>query len=122
MQASDPDCIFCRIVRGEIPSRKVYEDADILAFHDINPVAPVHFMMIPKRHMATLYDVTDVDAPAMGRMLAMVGTLARGQGAGDGFRVIVNTGRVGRQDVQHVHIHVIGGPERLGPMILKQTN
>ena len=122
MQASDPDCIFCRIVRGEIPSRKVYEDADILAFHDISPVAPMHFMMIPKRHVATLYDATDVDAPAMGRMLAMVGTLARGQGAGDGFRVIVNTGRVGRQDVQHVHIHVVGGPEPLGPMILKQTN
>ena len=122
MQASDPDCIFCRIVRGEIPSRKVYEDADILAFHDINPVAPVHFLMIPKRHVATLYDATETDAPALGRMLAMAGTLARQQGAGDGFRTIVNTGRVGRQDVQHVHIHVVGGPDPLGPMILKQTN
>ncbi len=122
MQASDPDCIFCRIVRGEIPSRKVFEDADILAFHDINPVAPVHFLMIPKRHVGTLYDATETDAPALGRMLAMAGTLARQQGAGDGFRTIVNTGRVGRQDVQHVHIHVVGGPDPLGPMILKQTN
>ena len=122
MQASDADCIFCRIVRGEIPSRKVYEDADILVFHDINPVAPVHFLMIPKRHVATLYDATETDAPALGRMLAMAGTLARQQGAGDGFRTIVNTGRVGRQDVQHVHIHVVGGPDPLGPMILKQTN
>ena len=122
MPVSDPSCIFCKIVRGEIPSRKVYEDADILAFHDINPVAPVHFLMIPKQHVATLYDATAADAPALGRMLAMAGSLAREQGAGDGFRTIVNTGRVGRQDVQHVHIHVVGGPEPLGPMILKQSH
>ena len=98
--ATDPNCIFCKIVRGEIPSRKVYEDDDILAFHDIQPVAPVHFMLIPKKHIASLYDV---DARATrrcsGRILALAGRLAREQGAGDGFRTIVNTGRVGRQDV-----------------------
>jgi histidine triad (HIT) family protein len=117
----DPNCIFCRIVRGEIPSRKVYEDADVLAFHDVSPVAPVHFMLIPKRHVATLYDVSDADAPVLGRIMMLAGRLAREQGAGDGFRTIVNTGRVGRQEVMHVHVHVIGGPDPLGPMILRRT-
>jgi histidine triad (HIT) family protein len=119
--ATDPNCVFCKIVRGEIPCKKVYEDADMLAFHDIQPVAPVHFMAIPKRHVATLYDVTEADAPAMGKIMTVIGRLAREQGAGDGFRTIVNTGRVGRQEVQHVHVHVIGGPDPLGPMILRKT-
>jgi histidine triad (HIT) family protein len=118
---SDPDCVFCKIVRGEIPSRKVYEDPEVLGFHDINPQAPVHFMLIPKHHVATLYDVTDADAGALGRILRLAGRLAREQGAGDGFRTIVNTGRVGRQDVMHVHVHVIGGPDPLGPMIARKT-
>ena len=119
--SDDPNCVFCKIVRGEIPSRKVYEDADILAFHDIQPVAPVHFMIVPKKHVASLYEVTPADAPVMGRMLTLAGKLAREQGAGDGFRTIVNTGRVGRQEVPHVHLHVIGGPEPLGPMILRRN-
>ncbi len=122
MQVTDPSCIFCRIVRGEIPSRKVYEDDDMLVFHDIQPVAPVHFLMIPKLHIATLYDATAAHAPLLGRMLAMAGSLARQEGAGDGFRTIINTGRVGRQEVQHVHIHVVGGPDPLGPMILRPKN
>jgi histidine triad (HIT) family protein len=118
----DPNCIFCKIVRGEIPSRKVYEDDDVLAFHDVNPKAPVHFMMIPKRHVASLYDVTSDDAPALGSIMTLCGRLAREQGAGDGFRVIVNTGRVGHQEVMHVHVHVIGGPDPLGPMIMRRTS
>lgn len=117
--ATDPDCIFCKIIRGEIPSRKVYEDADVLAFHDIQPVAPVHFMLIPKRHVPSMYELTPEDAPAMGKIMAIAGRLAREQGATDGFRTIVNTGRVGRQDVAHVHVHVIGGPDPLGPMITR---
>ena len=117
---ADPNCVFCKIVRGEIPSRKVYEDADVLAFHDINPIAPVHFMLVPKRHVASLYDVTAEDGPVLGRIMTLAGRLAREQGAGDGFRTIVNTGRVGRQDVMHVHVHVIGGPDRLGPMIVRK--
>jgi histidine triad (HIT) family protein len=115
----DSNCIFCKIARGEVPSRKVYEDADIIAFHDIQPLAPVHFMLVPKRHVASLYDVTEVDAPALGKILALAGRLAREQGAGDGFRTIINTGRVGRQDVQHVHVHVLGGPDPLGPMMAR---
>ena len=119
MQATDPNCIFCKIVRGEIPAKKVYEDADVLAFHDIQPVAPVHFMLVPKKHVATMYDLTPDDAPAMGKIMTLAGRLARELGASDGFRTIVNTGRVGRQEVQHVHVHVIGGPETLGPMIVR---
>lgn len=121
MQA-DPNCVFCKIVRGEIPSRKVYEDADVLAFHDARPVAPVHFMLVPKKHVPTLYEATPDDAPVFGKLLTLAGRLAREQGAGDGFRTIVNTGRVGRQEVMHVHVHVIGGPEPLGPMIVRKPN
>ena len=111
------DCVFCKIVRGELPSKKVYEDADVFAFHDIRPLAPVHFMIVPKRHVASLADATMDDAPVLGKMLALAGRLAREQGSPEGFRTIVNTGRIGRQDVKHVHIHVIGGPTPLGPMV-----
>lgn len=113
------DCIFCKIVRGEIPSKKVYEDDDIFAFHDINPSAPVHFMVIPKLHVASLADVDASHAALLGKLFAKLGDLARSQGLTDGFRTIVNTGRVGRQEVYHLHVHVVGGPERLGPMIVK---
>jgi len=111
------DCIFCKIVEGKIPSRKVYEDEEILAFHDINPMAPVHFMIIPKQHVDSLATCGPEHAPVLGRIMAIAGRLAREQGATDGFRTIVNTGRVGRQDVYHLHIHIIGGPEPLPRMI-----
>lgn len=111
------DCIFCKIVRGEIPSKKVYEDDDVFAFHDIHPQAPVHFMLIPKRHIASLADVTPDDAGVLGRMMALAGRLAREQGSPDGFRTIVNTGRIGRQDVMHVHLHILGGTTPLGHML-----
>jgi histidine triad (HIT) family protein len=113
----DQDCIFCRIARGEIPARKVYEDDEILAFHDIHPQAPVHFMLIPKKHIASLAHAVPEDAGVLGRMMALIGRLAREQGSPDGFRTIVNTGRIGRQDVMHLHIHIIGGPHRLGTMV-----
>jgi histidine triad (HIT) family protein len=113
------DCIFCKIVAGQIPSRKVYEDDDMLAFHDIVPLAPVHFMIIPKKHIDSLATCTPEDAPVLGKMMAIAGRLAREQGATDGFRTIVNTGRVGRQDVYHLHIHIIGGPDPLPRMIAK---
>ena len=115
------DCIFCKIVRNEIPSRKVYEDEDIFAFHDIRPLAPVHFMIIPREHVATLYDAGMAQLRSLGKMLAMAGELARKEGANDGFRTIINTGRVGNQEVYHLHMHVIGGPDPLGPMILRRT-
>ena len=115
--SSDSNCIFCKIVRGEIPSRKVYEDDDVLAFHDIQPVAPVHFMLVPKKHIAMLSEATAADARVLGKILTLAGKLAREQGSPEGFRTIINTGRIGRQDVKHVHVHIIGGPEPLGPMM-----
>ena len=111
------DCIFCKIARGQIPSKKVYEDEDVFAFHDINPQAPVHFMMIPKRHIASLADATLDDAKVLGKLLALSGRLAREQGSPDGYRTIINTGRIGRQEVQHLHVHVLGGPEPFGRMM-----
>lgn len=116
------DCIFCRIVRGEIPSSKVYEDDEVLAFRDIHPVAPVHFMLVPKRHIASLADASMDDAGVLGRIMALAGPLAREQGSPEGFRTIVNTGRIGRQDVMHLHVHVIGGPNPLGPMIVRSAS
>ncbi len=113
------DCLFCRIASGEIPARKIHEDDDIVAFHDINPVAPIHFLVIPKRHIASMADVTDGDAEVLGKLMAQVGKLAREQGCTDGFRTIINTGRVGRQEVYHLHVHVLGGEEVL-PAMLKR--
>jgi histidine triad (HIT) family protein len=117
--SSQDDCIFCKIVRGEIPAKKVFEDDDVLAFLDINPVAPVHVLLIPKRHIASLAQVGETDAPLLGKMLTLVPTLAAAQGADDGFRVIVNAGRVGQQEVPHLHIHIVGGPHPLGPMLAR---
>ena len=117
---TDPDCIFCKIVDGTIPSKKLHEDEDVLAFHDVQPQAAVHFLLIPKEHVPTLYDAGMKQHRALGKMLALVGELARKEGAGDGFRIIINTGRVGHQEVYHVHMHVLGGPEPLGPMLLRR--
>jgi histidine triad (HIT) family protein len=114
---SDESCLFCRIVRGEIPCRKVYEDDDLLAFHDIHPQAPVHFMIIPKRHVDSLAATGPEHERVLGRMFGIAGRLAREQGLADGFRTIVNTGRIGRQDVYHLHIHILGGPEPFGRMM-----
>jgi histidine triad (HIT) family protein len=113
------NCIFCKIVRGEIPSRKVYEDDQILAFHDIHPAAPVHFMLIPKAHVDSLAHVGDGHQGVLGKMMVLAHRLAAEQGSPDGFRTIVNTGRVGRQDVFHLHMHVLGGPQPLPGMIQK---
>jgi histidine triad (HIT) family protein len=108
------NCLFCRIGRGEIPSRQIYEDDEILAFHDINPAAPVHFLIIPKIHLDNLYDADLGHQALLGKMLGISGQLARDQGLADGFRAVINTGRVGRQEVYHLHIHVLGGPQPVG--------
>ena len=106
---TDPDCIFCKIVAGKIPSRKAHEDDQLLAFHDIAPWAPVHMLVIPKHHIATFYDVSDSDTPMLGRMLALAPKLMRENGVTNGFRTLVNTGVDGRQEVPHLHLHVMGG-------------
>jgi histidine triad (HIT) family protein len=114
------DCIFCKIVRGEISSRKVYEDDLVLAFHDVHPVAPVHFMIIPKEHVASMAHLEDQHAAAMGRIMVLAQRLATQEGSVEGFRTIVNTGRIGRQDVMHLHVHIIGGGEVLPPMLVRK--
>ena len=119
-RTTDPACIFCRIARGEIPSKKVYEDEDMFAFHDIRPQAPVHFLIVPKEHVPSLYEAGTAQRGAFGKMLALAGELARKEGATEGFRAILNTGRVGHQEVYHVHMHILGGPDPLGPMLMRR--
>ena len=111
------NCLFCRIVKGEIPSRKIYEDEEIYAFHDINPVAPVHFMIIPKQHIASLMEADMRHRMALGHLLAKANELAVSQGLTEGFRTVINTGRIGMQEVYHLHVHILGGPEPLGLML-----
>ena len=111
------DCLFCKIVEGKIPSSKVYEDDDILAFKDIHPARPVHILVIPKKHITSLATVSPEDAPVLGKMLAKANEIALAQGSPDGFRVIINTGRVGQQEVLHLHMHIVGGPDPVGPML-----
>ncbi|MEF8751058.1 MAG: histidine triad nucleotide-binding protein [Candidatus Accumulibacter necessarius] len=111
------NCLFCKIVAGLIPARKVYEDDEILAFHDIHPARPVHLLVIPKRHITSLATATEADAPVLGRILAVANRLATEQGSPNGFRLIINTGPIGHQEVQHLHAHIVGGPEPVGPML-----
>ena len=111
------DCIFCKIVDGKIPARKVYEDEDILAFNDINPARPVHVLVIPKKHITSLATVSLEDSPILGKILLKANEIAVAQGSPEGFRVIINTGRVGQQEVPHLHAHIVGGPDPVGPML-----
>jgi Diadenosine tetraphosphate (Ap4A) hydrolase and other HIT family hydrolases len=115
--STEADCIFCKIVRGEIPARKVYEDEDVLAFHDIHPAAPVHVLVIPKKHIATLAEATAEDQAVLGKMMLVATQVAHACGSTEGFRTIINVGRIGRQDIYHLHMHVLGGPQPLGRMI-----
>ncbi len=108
--SADPNCIFCKIVAGQIPSKKAYEDDELLVFHDIHPWAPVHVLVIPKTHIASHADVGPADEPLLGRMLALAPRLMRELGVTNGFRTVINTGRDGGQEVQHLHMHVMGGP------------
>ncbi|MFT4194631.1 histidine triad nucleotide-binding protein [Ottowia sp.] len=112
--AHDPDCIFCKIAAGQIPSKKVYEDEEILAFHDIAPWAPVHFLLIPKAHIPSLAQIGPGHERLMGRMMTLIPRLALEQGCRPypegGFRVVANTGAEGAQEVHHLHVHVMGGP------------
>ena len=111
---SDPNCIFCKIIAGQIPSRKVYEDDELLAFHDIAPWAPVHFLIVPKQHIQSMADVGPEHAALLGKMMTLAPKLALQEGCRPypegGYRIVINTGREGGQEVQHLHMHVMGGP------------
>ena len=103
------DCIFCKIIKDQIPCKKVYEDEDLLAFHDIHPIARVHFMIIPKIHVDSLERCTEVHQALLGKMLLLAPKLAKEQGLENGFRTMINTGHGGGQEVYHLHVHVFGG-------------
>ena len=106
----DPSCLFCKIASGQIPCRTLYEDADVIAFHDIHPAAPVHFLVVPKPHIATLSDASQAHQGLLGKMLLLAPKLAAEQGVTNGFRSVINTGKDGGQEVYHLHLHVMGGP------------
>ena len=104
------DCIFCAIVAGEIPSDIVYEDKDVVAFKDINPKAPVHVLVVPRRHIPSVNDITDADAELIGHIFVVARKIAEETGIAEtGYRIVSNNGPEGGQEVDHLHIHVMGG-------------
>jgi histidine triad (HIT) family protein len=105
-------CIFCKIIDGDIPSAKIYEDDEVIAFNDIRPIAPVHFLIVPKQHIESLSDCDAEQQALLGRILLLAPELARQQEL-NGFRTMINTGREGGQEVFHLHVHVFGGGQTL---------
>jgi len=108
--SADPNCLFCKIVAGQIPAKKVYEDDELLVFHDIHPWASTHVLVIPKIHIATHADVLPEHEALLGKMLMLAPKLMKDLGVTGGFRSQINTGRDGGQEVYHLHLHVVGGP------------
>ena len=104
------DCIFCKIVAGEIPSDTVYQDEEVIAFRDINPVAPTHLLIIPKKHIPSLAHLPDAETPLIGHMVKIANQLAREEGiSGSGYRLAISCGKQGGQLVPHLHMHLVGG-------------
>lgn len=103
------NCLFCKIIAGDIPSNKVYEDDLCYAFHDIAPMAPTHFLVIPKAHFASAAEVTEENAAVVGHIYAVIAKLAREMGFADGYRVVTNVGELAGQTVHHIHFHVLSG-------------
>jgi histidine triad (HIT) family protein len=109
------NCIFCRIVRGEIPGSRVWEDDQLIAIRDINPAAPVHVLVMPREHVASVAELEDGDGALAGRMLLAARDIARQEGISErGYRLVINTGAEGGQTVPHLHLHVIGGKQMHG--------
>lgn len=109
------DCIFCKIVAGNIPSRKVREDDQVLAFHDIDPRAPTHILVIPKKHVSSLAKMQSSDEALLGRLLLATTAIAEEQGLANGYRVVISTGPEGGQTVDHLHLHLLGGRQMHWP-------
>ncbi len=103
------DCIFCKIIAGDIPSNKVYEDELCYAFYDIAPLAPVHFLVVPKVHLASAAEITEESAAVVGHIYAVIAKLSKELGVADGFRVVTNCGEAAGQTVRHLHFHVLAG-------------
>ncbi|HYH87520.1 MAG TPA: histidine triad nucleotide-binding protein [Pyrinomonadaceae bacterium] len=113
--ATQQDCIFCKIVAGEIPAAKIFEDEYALAFRDINPQAPTHALVIPRAHIASLADASESDETLLGHLLRVAARVARDEGHAEGFRTVVNTGADAGQTVFHLHVHVLGGRKLAWP-------
>jgi len=109
------DCLFCKIASGAIPVKRLYENDHILAFPDINPQAPVHILVIPKQHLASLAHATPEDAAMLGHLLSAAGEVAREQNLANGYRLVINTGPDGGQTVDHLHVHLLGGRHMTWP-------
>jgi len=109
------DCIFCKIVAGTIPSKKIYEDEQVYAFADIDPKAPVHILVVPRRHIASLAETTPEDGLLLGRLLVLASEIAQANSLDKGFRVVANTGPDGGQTVDHLHLHILGGRQMHWP-------
>ena len=101
------DCLFCKIIAGEIPSNKIYEDDRVYAFHDIDPKAPVHFLVIPKEHIRSAMEITDENSSIVGHIFAVIAKLVKEMGIENGYRVVTNIGEDGGQTVEHMHFHVL---------------
>ena len=111
------DCIFCQIVAGKVPSDIVYQDEEVLAFRDINPQAPVHLLIIPKKHITSLAQLSEAESLLIGRMVNTANQLAKREGILEsGYRLVVNCGKEGGQLVPHLHLHVLGGRQLSGTM------
>lgn len=110
MISNNNDCLFCRIANKILPTKLVYEDEDAVAFHDINPKAPVHLLLIPKKHLATLVDAGQEDAALLGKLMLLAPKLAAEHGLHAGFKLAVNVGHGGGQEVFHLHLHILGAP------------
>ena len=111
------DCVFCRIVAGEIPADILYQDDEVIAFRDINPQAPVHLLIIPKSHIVSLTELTESQLALMGRMVSVANQLAKREGVSEsGYRFVVNCGKQGGQLVPHLHLHLLGGRELSGTL------
>ncbi len=105
------DCIFCKIIKGEIPSKKVYEDDCVYAFHDINPQAAVHILIVPKTHIESAADITAENSMIVGRVFEAAAKIAKELGLENGFRIVTNVGKYGCQSVKHIHFHLLGGEQ-----------
>ncbi len=103
------DCIFCKIIKGEIPSTKLYEDDEFIVIKDVNPQAPVHLLAIPKEHFASVAELDDERAVVVGKMIKKLAEIAKEKGLDDGFRISTNKGKHGCQSVAHLHLHLLGG-------------
>lgn len=111
------DCLFCKIVAGEIPSTKVYEDDEVLAFRDIAPQAPAHILVIPKKHIGGVDEVTEENASVVAHIFVKIAEIAKREGLTDGYRVVSNVGEHGCQSVRHLHFHILGGKQLNGSMV-----